>query len=620
MSNKTPIEIELRGIAKLKQQLKEIKDEMAETSDVTRKAFLADEAGAIQQKLKGINSEIEKFGKGSNVDQLKNSFDEFQHSLYSLDFAAAGKKAANFSQALKGIDASVITNQFKGMGTILKSLGSAFVSFGRILLVNPIFLIAAVIAAVVAAIILLLNKLGLLKPILKAIGTVFGWIKAAIDAVVQSIKDFLDSLGLTTYAADEMAKANIEAAQKTQAAYKEQSDSVIDGLDREIRVRQAAGEDTYDLEKQKQQVIAETAMQTLNALKDEIIARAKLGDVTKEEIKALQDKVAEQKKILKDANTEIKVLEATHTKDMLQEASKRANARKDAIEKEKEAERKANEERIKREDEQFKLMQDLTLKGIDKEIADLVAAYEAKFAVAEGNAELEKMLVEQQRKDIAEIEKKYDDEEKARRQKVIDDANKQLLEDLQKDAEAKEKKKQLQKEYNDARMALGGDLVKGLQGLDNLLQTAGVKTAGLQKTIALVQIATDTAKAISATIAGAAAAAAAGGPAAPFLLAGYIASGIGTILSAVASAWAALKKAPPVGGSVSGGAPSAPSASTTAATPNVSLFGQNNNANNLTSSQSVESNQNIVVQAVVSETDMTATQNKVKKIQQNATL
>ncbi len=50
------------------------------------------------------------------------------------------------------------------------------------------------------------------------------------------------------------------------------------------------------------------------------------------------------------------------------------------------------------------------------------------------------------------------------------------------------------------------------------------------------------------------------------------------------------------------------------------LFGQNNNANNLSAPQSMESGQNITVTAVVSETEMTNTQNKVKKIQQAASL
>jgi len=58
--------------------------------------------------------------------------------------------------------------------------------------------------------------------------------------------------------------------------------------------------------------------------------------------------------------------------------------------------------------------------------------------------------------------------------------------------------------------------------------------AEFQKKIAIVQTTIDTAKALSATISGAASAASAGGPAAPFLLAGYIASGVATISTAYA--------------------------------------------------------------------------------------
>ena len=56
------------------------------------------------------------------------------------------------------------------------------------------------------------------------------------------------------------------------------------------------------------------------------------------------------------------------------------------------------------------------------------------------------------------------------------------------------------------------------------------------------------------------------------------------------------------------------------ATPSVNLFGQNNNANNLSSSSPVESTQNIVVKAVVSETEITNTQNKIKNITQASAL
>lgn len=155
-----------------------------------------------------------------------------------------------------------------------------------------------------------------------------------------------------------------------------------------------------------------------------------------------------------------------------------------------------------------------------------------------------------------------------------------------------------------------------------MLAATGAETAGLQKTIALVQIATDTAKAISAVVAGATAAAAAGGPAAPFLIAGYIASGIATVTSAIASAYSALQAAPPLGGSVGGGGVGGAlsQAANSSQSPSVQLFGQNNDLNNLSGPQDVEATQQITVKAVVSETEVTNTQNTIKKITESAAL
>jgi hypothetical protein len=59
---------------------------------------------------------------------------------------------------------------------------------------------------------------------------------------------------------------------------------------------------------------------------------------------------------------------------------------------------------------------------------------------------------------------------------------------------------------------------------------------------------------------------------------------------------------------------------TAQATPAVNLFGQGNQLNQVGSPTSVESNQNITVQAVVSETDVTTTQTKIDKIKKNAEL
>ena len=64
--------------------------------------------------------------------------------------------------------------------------------------------------------------------------------------------------------------------------------------------------------------------------------------------------------------------------------------------------------------------------------------------------------------------------------------------------------------------------------------------------------------------------------------------------------------------------PSASSTSTTSAAPSFNLFGQGNDLNNVGAPQ--DSQTQITVKAVVSETEITNSQNKVAKINQNATL
>ena len=74
------------------------------------------------------------------------------------------------------------------------------------------------------------------------------------------------------------------------------------------------------------------------------------------------------------------------------------------------------------------------------------------------------------------------------------------------------------------------------------------------------------------------------------------------------------------GGGGGGGIPSASSSSTTGtATPSVNLFGQGNDMNNVGANGQTQTNE-ITVNAIVSETELTNTQNKVAKINKNATL
>lgn len=95
----------------------------------------------------------------------------------------------------------------------------------------------------------------------------------------------------------------------------------------------------------------------------------------------------------------------------------------------------------------------------------------------------------------------------------------------------------------DAKQNMLGEF-SGLIG--ELLGFIGAKQGeytAFEKALAFTQILIDTAKSISSVVAGATQAAEAGGPAYPFLLAGYVASGIATVLGAIANAKAVLSQA-----------------------------------------------------------------------------
>jgi chemotaxis protein histidine kinase CheA len=221
-------------------------------------------------------------------------------------------------------------------------------------------------------------------------------------------------------------------------------------------------------------------------------------------------------------------------------------------------------------------------------------SFEDKLKTIQGNGERETLL----RLDIVAAQeaalKKFDEDAETKRQekeaarllKLITDAkaaqailadNAKMELELQKlfsksqndiDEEFANSNYETFKEFYDAKKKLYADDVKALdeaakekiaienavffaaqsiQGLfTNLANAAGEQTAAgiaFQKIAAGIQIAIDTAKSITAAVAGATTAAAAGGPAAPFLIVGYIASMVGSVIGAVTQATQLLSSA-----------------------------------------------------------------------------
>ena len=678
------VPIKLGGLQQIKKELRELKGEIASATDPQEMQKLAQRAGELSDQLKDANEQVAVFATGSKFESTSNALGLMGSQIRDLDFDGAANSAKLFATSLKSITPTEMATQFKGLISIVGTMSKAFISFGATLLVNPIFIIGAIIAGIVAIIVALMSKLGLLKPVLKAIGQFFGAIGDAIELVIQNIKDFLDWLGLTSFAEDEASEKAVQAQEKRAQAYEDAKNKRVDAIDQEIRMAQLEGKSTYYLELEKQRLIKATAYEYAKSLSARIKLMVQSGDYDKKEVTDLQAKLKEQRKLISTSGNEISYIKKKH---QVEEQKKEDEAHKKSID----AGKQANEKKLKAQQDYAKnraevarLIEDANLalmaEGEAKEIATIKLKYERAIAetlvnekyLATEKETIKKQLEAQQTQELLNIEKakqekldaltieqrdKEIEAEKefqtrlqeqetaiansklsAQEQEILNVQNKyaKLLEEAKKygeDTTAIEEQigqetAEIQKKYalkkiadaqaeRDAKIQFASDVNAGLSQLGNIFIKDQKKLEKFQKATALVQIAIDTAKAISSLVAMSQAnplnAVTAGGAG----IAQY-ASGIVQILTNVAKAKALLSN-PSASASGGGGGTSASASSASVATPSINMFGQGNNANNLTG-QSMQSNQTVTVQAVVSETEITATQNKMKIIDLGSTL
>lgn len=679
-----PIEfpVKLGGLQQLKKEIREIKGELANATDPEQMSQLAQRAGELNDQLKDANEQVAIFSSGSKFESTSNALGLMGSQIRDLDFKGASQTAKIFASSLKSISPQEIGTQFKGLISIVGTMSKAFVQFGLTLLANPIFLIGAAIAGLVAIIAVILNKLGLLKPILKAIGNAFGVVMDAIDAVVESIKNFLDWLGLTNFAEQEASEKAVKAQENRAKAYEDAKNKRVNAIDQEIRMAQLEGKSTYKLELEKQRLIKATAYEHAKALSMKIKLMVASGDYDAKEVTDLKAKLKEQRTLITTSSNEISYIKK---KKVVDDQKTEDEAHKKSIEAGKEANKKrieAQKEYAKNRIEVARMIEDaniaLMAEGEAKEIATINLKYKRAIEDTKNNekylasekAVIIKQLETQQQAEKDKIEADKKAKEEAVRQEAIKkeqetyneflaryEAQQTAIEDAQLTAEEREinavrdkyftlleeakkygedtkaieeqigkETADIQKKYalkkiadaqaeRDAKIQFATDINSGLSQLGNIFINDQKKLEKFQKATALVQIAIDTAKAISSLVAMSQANplnAVTGGGAG---LAQY-ASGIVQILTNVAKAKALISN-PSASASGGGGASASPTSSSSV-TPTVQMFGQGNNANNLTSQQT--GGQQIQIQAVVSETEITATQNKMKIIDLGSSL
>jgi hypothetical protein len=271
---------------------------------------------------------------------------------------------------------------------------------------------------------------------------------------------------------------------------------------------------------------------------------------------------------------------------------------------------KANQEAAQQAEEDYYEQYRLQIMSDQKREEDSVnSKYFTLIAKAEQFGLDTKILKEQQEAEVAAITKKYSD----------------AAVKLEADTQAKIRAEQF-KTANDS-LKIAEDSTKAIQALGDI--AFGAKMAKVKKgskeeeELAKKQFKFNKALQLSGAIVDAGKAITASLATAPIATPVGVASLIATAaVSAATIAKIASTQFTSTGGGGGGNTPTIPSASSTSTTgtaaPSFSLFGQGNDANNVGGPQ--DSQTSITVNAVVSETELTNTQNKVAKINKNATL
>jgi hypothetical protein len=682
--NEVTIPLKIQGIAQMKAELRELKGAIASATDPAQMTALAQQAGVLSDRIKDANEAVAVFATGSKFEQVSNGLGGIKDSLMSLDFEEAAEKSKTFAKALGGLNKDDISKSLKGMTDTAKTLGKAFLKLGAQILINPIFYIPIIIAAIVAAIVLVLKSFGVLDDVIKAL-------MAPINALIQGFKDMTDWLGLTTYAAEDNAAKTVAANEKVTASSNERTARLTADLGREIAEAKAAGKDTTKLEEELSNVKIKEANNRKKTAKEAIDGQKALGD--KADLKKIED-------LRKQIIAENEIIKQGYSDKVVAKNAADKKESDDADKKEKEASDKAKVARDKRiaADKASeadiaaaaKIVSDSKKTAQQIEIDDLAAAYKKKIAEAVKHKNDTTALLEAQKTQEAEINKKYSDAAKVTTdadnlKRIADEdavfletqrlllndtefkklqatqaaeakmdqfsKNAEIVKGLEKelaqqivdiDKEAQEKKTAKLKEEKDKQdkiveesrqkeiaaikdgLDTATDALNGLNSLTNIGMEAKLKNVKKgskeeekilraqfkqQKAMQLAMAAINGAQAILAimTVPDFTLGVASGIRIAASVAA--TAASIATISSTQFGGGATAPNTPDVGGG----------ASTTAVAPasSPSLFGQANTGSQVNAGGGTN---NITVTAIVSETEITSSQNHINNIQQNSVL
>ena len=533
----------------------------------------------------------------------------------------AGTKVAIATQAAFNLVVGVGSNAMKLFRVALASTG---------------------IGALVVGLGLLISNFDKVVSFAKSIVNRFETLKILVGALTDAWTYLSEAVGLAD-TAEEKAAARAEIRKKN-------SDMRVKQIEREIALLEAQGATEEEIYNKQVKIYRDR----IKAETDLYNTKRATGEATREEFEALQD-----------LGNEYAVFIATRTKKLQEEKEKEIQAQK-------EKNAKLKEEQTKYLQDISKQLEDARIANIsdaaEREIKAEEIALQRKFAAIKGNSEKENQLRAELQKSSDEkikgiraealkatTEKEREEALKKQEQfykdaianidatilagkegsvALLDAQKEQALlirnQSLAQEGLTRGEQLKINEEYNarirelnkaqvdfeqalaiqkrDAVISAAQNTLSALNVIAELANKNGEKQSAAQKALAIAGLAVNTAVSIGNTIAGATAAAAAGGPAAPFLLAGYIASGLATVLANFASAKKLLggaSGASSASSGLNGGGVQPPSPSNITTSPSTNLENKTESIN---------------VKAYVVESDMTSAQQSAQKTKQLATI
>jgi hypothetical protein len=547
----TNIDISVKGLGELDKATKEIdkgaksmnalKTELRQLTqqlqsmDAGSEEFLklSQKAGDVRDKIKDTSEAINA-NAGPAFERLGNNASLLTSKLASLDFGGASESVGALAQSVKGVSFKTLGAE---LGTFTKSLGT----LGKALLTNPIFLLATAITAIVM-------NFESLKSVIPGVNEALTGVTEEMTAAVEASEKRVE------LANEELQAFGLQEKQLKLQGVSEKQILLI----RQEKIKNLVEELKLQIEAQKQLEAAqlETEKRNFNFMKmlssgytivaqliDNIFAKIGLDTGLADLADSLNTKIAsiffDPEEVKKKGDENIKALETqlrTAEGQLLdsqlaiqtiekQAAEKGAAAASEARKKQIEEQKKADAVRLKLEQdlqamiaaqelskveatrqaeaqrlqiltEKKELRAQLTMSEQEAEIAAIDAKYIKLREAAHGDAELNRLLAEQNGAEVDAINAKYAQAEMARQQQL-----------------------------NATKFQLASDVFNGISSLNELFNNGNEKSAKrafqINKGIQIAQAIADTYKGANAIFAAAAAnPASILFPAQPFIAAG----------------------------------------------------------------------------------------------------